>query len=238
MTLPEPFRDCLPMGIYGPTGGGKTTLLRNLVKAWPCGPTVFFNVDEEPEMGRVVQVERDDDAARREAIREVHRLTSEGVKHIDFRIPTMKTTGEEEHTSLVRYLKNLGDELRKGPLDTKVLFVTDEAHEVEESAELAAKRFRKRQIKPVVATQEVQSMDRRVININRYHVWMSQPSRMERQHLKGCGFPVPDMKRNPQYDALVMDSQEEYDDEHPEDDLAGKMKPVGRFRASEEYVVE
>ena len=236
MTLPEPFRDCLPLGVYGPTGGGKTTLLRNLVKAWPDGPTVFFNVDEEPDMGRVVQVTADDDAARNEAVRHVHELLSSGETHIDFRIPTMKMKGEEEHRALVRYLKNLGDELRRGPLDTKVLFVTDEAHEVEESAELAAKRFRKRQIKPVVATQEVQSMSRRVININRYHAWLSQPGSTETKYLKGEGFPVEDMARNPEYDALVLDSTEEYPDDH--EVMPGKMRPVGRFRASEEYVVE
>lgn len=215
--MPSAFGDCLPLGIYGDTGGGKTTIARQLHTCWD-GISIFFNQDEEEEFGYVVR-----------SLAELQQAIEYGQERIDYRIPRTKSRGVEEHEELVEYLMNVGDKLRKSDSRQQIQFLTDEAHEISEQGSkqdsliLITKRGRKRQIKPVSLTQEIQALSNRALNQHQYHVWMSQPGRLSRSHLKSVGFPVEELEAAADYDATL---------------LGKNMEVQGRYRAKERFAVE
>lgn len=208
-THPDPLANTLPMTIAGDSGGGKTTTMRYLADDFD-GPAITFNLDHEPEMGRVV-----------ESVEELKRALMNGADMVDVRPPATVVAEPDLFEDVVKYLMRFGNELRRRG-EGKALFLMDEAHDLQEEwVCVALKRFRKRRIKPVAATQDPISFPKRGRTIADYNCWLSPPSGDMADNLRDhTEYPVETLKRLPDYDMLVMD---------------GNWQGVERVRAPERY---
>lgn len=208
--------DAEPLGVFGTTGAGKTTLLRCLHFTFDGEASIFFNSDEEPAMGEVVR-----------SPSELNAALERGDHVIDYRINEMEHSDPDEYEKVIQYLMMLGNDLRRDQsIDTPaVQFITDECHEYDEAGLItAAKRFRKRKIKPVMSTQEPPSVSPRARSVNSWYAWLSPPPKPMHSWIKQqSNFDLDLLIQLPEYDALVMDEQHE---------------AIGRYRAPEEYARE
>jgi hypothetical protein len=196
------------MTMCGASGAGKTTTGRCLHETYP-GPSVFFDLDHEPDMGTVVT-----------SVPELSDALESGTKQIAVRPPATVVEEPELFEATVRYLLELGNQLRergKGQMQ----FLMDEAQNLGETwTTVALKRMRKRRIKPVAMTQDPVSLPTRLRTVADFNAWLSPPPSKMVETLKQVGYPVDLLRDLPQYDMLV---------------LGENWEPVGRFRAPEEY---
>lgn len=214
----DAFEDSMPLLVGGTTGSGKTTLLRYLQNEFD-GVSILFNSDEEPDMGTVVR----DVKGLKAAIRGGH-------TEIDMRIPVMKSRDRELYEETVRFLMGLGQQFR-GRDDLPLMqFITDEVQEYSPSgsrddpAITAAKRMRKRGIKPVGATQEFQASSSRYRSVQEWTVWLSPPTSKMYQFIRqNTEMDLENLKALAQHEALVHDRA---------------MNPVARVVAPEVYARE
>lgn len=210
--------DTKPLGIFGRSGAGKTTLSRCLHDTYP-GISIFYDLDEEPEMGYEV-----------EGVDGLRQALADGREMIVIRTPPTQVTGGEHYEDVVRFLMRLGNDLRAkgaGP----VQFITDECQDVPEKwLKVAQKRLRKRRIKPVQMSQDPVSVSKRVRSQNEYLAWLSKPNADNMDFLKQSNLPEGLLLDLPDYDCVVFDADQQ--------DENGNFRPVGRFRAEERYAVE
>ena len=211
--------DAMPTLLGGTTGAGKTTFTRFLHHEWPGEASIFFNSDEEPEMGTVV---RDVD--------ELADALEAGHDAIDVRIPMMASRDQDLYAEVVEFLMHVGQQFRGESGGPYIQFITDEVQEYspssskDDAAITAAKRMRKRAIKPVFLTQEFPSVSKRLRTVVEWTLWLSPPPSQMQEFLKNSTYmDVHQLKNLPEYDALVHDDQ---------------MNAVKRARAPEEYAVE
>ena len=206
---PEPLTDTLGATLCGASGAGKTTTARCWSDIWD-GVAITFNLDHEPKMGHTV-----------ESLGGLKQALAEGRERIDVRPPVEEIEEPELFEEVVRYLLELGNQLREADPDRKVLFLMDEAQDLQERwVKVAMKRLRKRHIKPVAMTQDPVSLSNRIRTVADYNAWLSPPTSKLAENMAGLGYPVELLQELPQYDCLV---------------LGERWEPVARFRAPEEY---
>lgn len=210
--------DTQALGIFGRSGAGKTTLARCLQRTYP-GVSVFFDLDEEPAMGREVS-----------SIEELRQALADGATEVCYRTPPTQVQGGDDYEQVVRFLIEIGNRLRSSG-DGPMQFITDECQDVpDEWLQVAQKRLRKRRIKPVQLSQDPVSVNKRVRTQNRYIAWLSKPNAGNMDFLKQSNMPEDLLLELPDYDVLVFDTEEQ--------DENGNFRPIGRFRAPEEYAHE
>lgn len=203
--------DTLGMTICGASGAGKTTTARCLQETFP-GVSVMFNLDHEPQFGRVV-----------ESVEELKDALASGAEEIDVRPPATVVDEPELFEETVRYLLQLGNDLRRKG-EGRMQFLMDEAQDLQEQwTTVSLKRLRKRRIKPVAMTQDPVSLSNRLRTVADYNCWLSPPPSKMEETLQQVGYPVELLKQLPQYDMLV---------------LGEGWKPVDRARAPERFAVE
>lgn len=219
MTQADTWRtDTRPLGIFGRSGAGKTTLCRCLHVTFP-GPSVFFDLDEEPDMGYEVRT-----------VDELRDALARGEFEIVFRTPETQVTGGDRFEEVVRFMVRLGNDLRARDVGP-VQFVTDECQDVPEKwLKVAQKRLRKRHIKPVQVSQDPVSVSKRVRTQNQYVAWLSKPNADNMDFLEGSNLPEDLLLDLPDYDMVVFDTEQRDED--------GTFRPIGRFRADEVFVRE
>lgn len=220
--MSEWLNDSMPTLLGGTTGAGKTTMTRYLHESFPDrtgGASIFFNSDEEPAMGEVV---RDVDELRDALL--------EGAQQVDVRIPMMSSRDRELFRRVVQFLMHVGQEYRGTSGPPQLQLLVDEVQEYspsgskDDAAITAAKRLRKRRIKPVFLTQEFPSTSSRLRSVQEWTVWLSPPPAKMHDFIRsGTQMDLEQLKDLPEYDALVHDKQ---------------MNAVARVRAPEEYAVE
>lgn len=170
----------------------------------------MFNLDHEPDFGRVV-----------ESVEELKDALRAGVEKIDVRPPVTEVREPELFEEVIRYLLQLGKQLRNQSNPTRILLLMDEAQDLQEKWVMTAmKRLRKRHMKPVAMTQDPVSISNRIRTVADYNCWLSPPTPKLAENMKGLGYPVELLKELPQYDCLV---------------LGENWQPVTRFRAPERY---
>lgn len=197
-----------PITICGKSGGGKTTMARCLQEQFP-GPSVFFDLDEEPDLGVEVR-----------SIEELRQALARGETEIVYRTPVHVVEEPDEFEEVVRFMIEFGNELRDrgaGPMQ----FVFDELQDLpEEWVKIAQKRLRKRQIKPVGMSQDPVSVPKRVRTISEWNCWISPPNAEMESFLRQSGYPLDLLRDLDEYDMLVLDDQ---------------WQPVDRVRAPEVF---
>lgn len=199
-----------PVTICGRSGAGKTTMARCLHETW-AGPSIYYDVDEEPAMGTEVRT-----------IRELADALEAGESRICFRTDPEVVREPESFEHVVRYLLRLGNELRG--TDAQCQFIFDELQDLPEKWVLVAqKRLRKRNIKPVGLSQDPVSVPKRARTIAEWNCWLSPPNGEMRDFLEQSGYPADLLYQLPEFDMLVLNAN---------------WEPVGRFRAPEEYAIE
>lgn len=202
--------DSKGLTVQGASGGGKTTTARALHYSSP-GPSVCFDLDEEPELGVEVG-----------SVEELADALEGGATEIVVRTPEHVIEEPELFPEVVRYLMQLGNNLRG--TDARMQFIVGEAQDVQEKwVKVAMKRLRKRNIKPVVETQDPFSLSTRIRTQAAYNAWISPPSNKQADSMQGTNWPVETLQQLPEHDMLVF---------------GDGWEPLARFRAPEEYAVE
>lgn len=196
--------------LQGASGGGKTTTARALQFEYP-GPSITFDIDEEPELGtEVYSVEELADALESGATEIVVRGGEYAVQEPDL------------FPEVVKFLMEVGNNLRGS--SSKMQFIMGECQDLQSKwVQVAMKRFRKRNIKPVAETQDPISLSTRVRTQAAYNAWVSPPKNKQVESLRSTDWPVDQLKQLPEHDVLVFGEG---------------WEPVARFRAGEQYAVE
>lgn len=196
--------------LQGASGGGKTTTARALQYRYP-GPSITFDLDEEPDLGTEV-----------ESVPELRQALLDGKTEIVVRGGTYAVSEPELFPEVVRFLMEVGNNLRGG--DSRMQFIMGECQDLQsEWVQVAMKRFRKRNIKPVAETQDPISLSARVRTQAAYNAWVSPPNNKQIESLRSTNWPVDMLKELPEHDVLVFGEG---------------WEPVARFRAGERYAVE
>lgn len=198
----------LGITMCGGSGAGKTTTARCLQEEFP-GPSILFNLDHEPDFGRVVT-----------SVGELADALRDGAGRIDVRPPETVVEEPDLFPEVVQFLVQFGNALREQG-EGRVQFLMDEAQDLQERWLLVAlKRLRKRRIKPVALTQDPVSLTNRARTVAEFNCWLSPPPDKMAETLKGMGYPVDLLEELPPYDMLVM---------------GDGWEPVDRFRSPERY---
>lgn len=183
-----------PITIVGRSGGGKTTMARCLQDQFG-GPSLFFDIDEEPAMGTEVR-----------SIEELRQALARGADQICYRTPETVVEDPDEFEEVVRFLLEFGNELRRqdaGPM----MFTFDELQDLDEEwVKVAMKRLRKRNIKPVALSQDPVSVPKRVRSIAEWNCWISPPNGEMEDFIKQSGYPLELLRQLEDFDMLVLDS--------------------------------
>lgn len=202
--------DTKAMTIQGASGAGKTTTVRGLSDQFP-GPSIVFDLDEEPELGTEV-----------ESIPELADALARGATEIVFRSPVHVIEEPEVFPEVVRWLMQIGNELRG--TEQKMQFVMGEAQDLQEKwVKVAVKRLRKRNIKPVVETQDPFSMPTRIRTQAEYQAWVGRPNDQQRQSMRSTNWPQDLLANLGEHEMLV---------------LGDGWQPMDRMRVGGGYVVE
>lgn len=210
--LPEWLTSTRPVNVNGKSGGGKTTFARAVSHLYP-GPSIYYDLDEEPDMGVPVHT-----------VDELHEALCAGETRICFRTATEEVVEPESFEAVVRYLIRLGDELRDEPGNPSMAFHFDELQDLPLKWVLVAfKRLRKRLIKPMGYSQDPVSVPKRVRTQAEWNVWLSPPNSEMMDSLAGMGWPEDLLAGLNDFDALV---------------LGDNWEPLERWRAPEAYVRE
>jgi hypothetical protein len=195
------------MTLQGASGGGKTTTARALANLYP-GVTVTFDLDEEPDLGEEVY-----------SVEELREALVAGHQEIVIRGGEFAVSDPDLFPEVVEYLMDVGNELRGG--DAKMQFIMGECQDLQtEWVEIAMKRFRKRNIKPVAETQDPFSISTRIRTQAAYQAWVSPPKDKQAESLRSTDWPVDYLTALDKYDCLVFGQG---------------WEPLARFRAGEEY---
>lgn len=196
--------------LQGASGGGKTTTARALQFEFP-GPSITFDLDEEPQLGREVY-----------SVEELRAALLDGATEIVVRGGEYAVQEPDLFPEVVKFLMEIGNELRGS--DSRMQFVMGECQDLQSKwVQVAMKRFRKRNIKPVAETQDPISLSTRVRTQAAYNAWVSPPKNKQVESLRSTDWPVDMLQELPQHDVLVFGEG---------------WEPVARFRAGEEYAVE
>lgn len=196
--------------LQGASGGGKTTTGRGLHIRFP-GPSIYFDIDEEPELGTEVN-----------SVAELANALDRGETTIVVRPAEYEVENPDLFPETVRFLVELGNELRG--TSAKMQFIVGEAQDVQERwVKVAMKRLRKRRIKPVVETQDPMSLSVRIRTQAAYQAWVSPPKNKQVESLRSTDWPVDLLKQLDQYQMIVFGEG---------------WKPLARITASEAYAVE
>lgn len=202
--------DTLGATLQGASGAGKTTTARALHDRYP-GPSIVFDLDEEPALGAEVR-----------SVEELHAALARGKTEIVVRTDPTTVSDPDLFPATVQYLMSLGNHLRGG--ETRMQFIMGECQDLQEQwVEVAMKRFRKRNIKPVAETQDPFSLSKRIRTQAEYQLWLSPPSDQQRESLKTGRWPVEAMDRLSEHECLVLGSG---------------WEPLSRFTAGGGYVAE
>lgn len=198
----------LPTTICGGSGAGKTTVARCLHDRYP-GPSVLFDLDHEPGMGKVV-----------ESVAELKAALRQGVQRIAVRPPVTVIEEPDLFPKVVRFLLVFGKQLRAAG-QGQVQFLMDEAQNLQEKWVLVAlARMRKLRIKPVAMSQDPVSLPPRCRTVSAFNCWLSPPPARMRDTIESVGYPVDLLDDLPAYDMLVFDRD---------------WSALDRFRAGEDY---
>lgn len=198
----------LGMTICGASGAGKTTTARCLQHTFP-GVSIFFNLDHEPGFGYEVR-----------SVEELRAALEDGRERIDVRPPETVVDEPDLFEQVVRFLLQLGNELRDRG-SGRIQFLMDEAQDLQEKwATVALKRLRKRRIKPVAITQDPVSMSNRLRTVADYNCWLSPPPSKMEETLRSVGYPIDALRALEEYEMLVLGEQ---------------WKPVDRVTAPERF---
>jgi len=199
----------LGMTMCGGSGAGKTTMARCLMDQWSGSTAILFDLDHEPDMGRVV-----------ESVDELKQAILEGEDRIAIRPPVTVVDEPELFEETVQFLLSLGNALRAQE-EGKILFLMDEAQDLQEQWLLVAlKRMRKRRIKPVALTQDPVSLPKRARTVADYNAWLSPPPSDMKETVEQLGYPLELLEELPAYDMLI---------------LGENWEPEARYRAPERY---
>lgn len=197
-----------PITIVGRSGGGKTTMARCLQDHFD-GPAIFFDLDEEPDLGVDVH-----------SIEELRQALARGEDRICFRTPDVVVEDPDSFEDVVRFLLEFGNELRRqnaGPM----AFFFDELQDLDEEwVKVAMKRLRKRNIKPIALSQDPVSVPKRVRSIAEWNCWISPPNGEMEDFIKQSGYPLDLLRALEEFDMIVFDSG---------------WNALDRVRAPEEY---
>lgn len=165
--------------IQGASGGGKTTIVRALHDLYP-GPSICFDLDEEPDLGREVR-----------SVDELRAALVDGATEIVVRGGTFDVREPDLFPDVVRFLMDVGDHLRQGTGSEQMQFVMGECQDLQDEwVEIAMKRFRKRRIKPVAETQDPFSLSTRIRTQAAYQAWVSPPKNKQVESLRTTAWPV------------------------------------------------
>jgi adenylate kinase family enzyme len=202
--------DTKALTLQGASGGGKTTTARALHFQYP-GPSIVFDLDEEPALGTEVRT-----------VGELRGALDRGETEIVVRTPPEVIEDPDLFPDVVRFLMEIGNSLRG--TDARLQFIIGEAQDVQERwVKIAAKRLRKRNVKPVIETQDPFSLSARIRTQAAYNAWVSPPSNKQAESMRGTNWPVDLLQELPEHDVLVF---------------GDGWEPLARFRAGEEYAVE
>lgn len=202
--------DTLGMTLQGASGAGKTTTSRALHYEYP-GPSVVFDLDEEPALGREVYT-----------VDELREALMDGAEEIVVRTPVTDVQEPDLFPEVCEFLIEVGNHLRE--TDNRMQFIMGECQDLQEDwVNVAMKRFRKRNIKPIAETQDPVSLDKRVRTQAAYNAWVSPPNDEQMDSLRSMSWPEEQLARLPEHDCIIYGEG---------------WNPVGRFRAGEEYVAE
>jgi hypothetical protein len=202
-------QNTLAMTMCGGSGAGKTTTARCLHHDFD-GVSILLDLDHEPDFGVVV----DSVAGLRDAL-------ARGERRVAVRPPADVVTEPEVFPEVVRFLIDVGNELREAGKG-KMQFLMDEAQDLQtEMVEVALKRLRKRRIKPVAMTQDPISLSKRCRTVADYNCWLSPPDADMKRNLKqSTGYPTDLLVKLEPYQMLV---------------LGDGWEPEARFKAGAEY---
>ncbi len=199
----------LGMTMCGGSGAGKTTTARGLQDRYP-GVSILFDLDHEPNFGTVV-----------ESVAELAAALERGEQRIAVRPPVTEVAEPDLFPETVKYLLEVGNELRKRG-EGQMQFLMDECQDLQEKWLLVAlKRLRKRRIKPVAMTQDPISLTKRARTVADYNAWLSPPDPDMADNLRqSTGYPVDLLVQLEPYQMLV---------------LGEGWAPVDRLKVSEQY---
>lgn len=204
-------RDLNPMVICGTSGAGKTTVARALHHTWPGDCSIFFDLDDEPQMGTEVH---DVEELRAALVREESTIC--------VRTPATEVREPELFEETARYLMQLGQEIRGSR--TRLQFLFDELQDLDERwVQICQKRLRKRNIKPVGLSQDPVSVPKRCRTIAEWNAWLSPPPGTMLDSLEQMRYPLEVLEAIDQFDMVVF---------------GGDWSLEGRYRAPKEYVAE
>lgn len=202
--------DTKGLTLQGASGGGKTTTGRALHYAFP-GPSVVFDLDEEPDLGEEVHT-----------VRELAAAIGAGNTEIVVRGGTYDIEEPDLFPEVVRFLMNLGDNLRG--TDARMQFIMGECQDLQEKwVQVAMKRFRKRNIKPVAETQDPFSLSSRIRTQAAYQAWVSPPSNKQAESMRSTNWPVEALQALGEHECVVF---------------GDGWEPLARMKAEARYAVE
>lgn len=177
--------------LQGASGGGKTTVARALQDLYP-GPSICFDIDEEPGLGEVVH-----------SVPELREQLLAGATEIVVRPGEFEVEEPDLFPEVVEYLMQVGNHLRG--TDDQMQFIMGECQDLQsEWVEVVMKRFRKRRIKPIAETQDPFSLSTRVRTQAAYQAWVSPPKNKQVESLETTSWPTDLLTALKKHECLVF----------------------------------
>lgn len=202
--------DTLGLTLQGASGGGKTTTARALQYEFP-GPSITFDIDEEPDLGTEVR-----------SVAELADALERGETEIVVRTPEHVIEEPDLFPKVVRFLMSMGNSLRG--TDAQMQFIMGECQDLQSKwVQVAMKRFRKRNIKPVAETQDPISLSTRVRTQAAYQAWVSPPGNKQVESLQSTDWPIETLQGLDEHECAVF---------------GDGWEPLARITAGGEYVAE
>lgn len=175
---------------FGETGAGKTVLANQIFGSEGNDRIgICLNVQEKGYIrGKEIRVSSPD-----QLIQELANGIQEGVEN--FNVIPYTDTGTDELAAISDFVFPMA---KSG---VRFLIVADEAHEIARSGEKGTPLHRLHKkgrdpgegdggIKMVTLTQSPASLDNDVLRQSKYHVWVGEPNKMEKEYLNTFDFPT------------------------------------------------